>query len=93
MTLPTYNTNQWRIQGRGLGPPLYLDQIEARKAEKYFFGRPPLLSQGLDDHPSPPHPTPLIWRFASATANEVQQNLSTTTTTSITKIRNKMSEF
>ena len=44
MTLPTYNTNQWRIQGRGprgLGPPLYLDQIEARKAEKYFFGRPP----------------------------------------------------
>ena len=89
MTLPTYNTNQWRIQGRGLGLPLYLDQIEA---EKYFFGRPrPLLPQGLDDHP--PHPTPLIWRFASATANEVQQNLSTTTTTTITKIRNKMIEF
>ena len=58
MTLPTYNTNQWRIQGRGLGPPLYLDQIEARKAEKYFFGRPPVLSQGLDDRP--PLPTPLI---------------------------------
>ena len=89
MTLPTYNTNQWRIQGRGprgLGPPLYLDQIEARKAEKYFFGRPPVLSQGLDDRP--PLPTPLIWRFASATANEVQQNLGTTT-----KIRNKMIEF
>ena len=43
MTLPTYNTNQWRIQGRGLGPPLYLDQIEA---EKYFFGRPPPLTSG-----------------------------------------------
>ena len=58
MTLLTYNTNQWRIQGRGLGPPLYLDQIEARKAEKYFFGRPPpLLSQGLDDHTPPPHPS------------------------------------
>ena len=62
MTLPTYNTNQWRIQGRGprgLGTPLYLDQIEARKAEKYFFGFSPLLSQGLDDHPPPPTP-PLL---------------------------------
>ena len=72
MTLPTYNTNQWRIQGRGprgLGSPLYLDQIEARKAEKYFFGRspsylrvwmtapppPPLLSEGL-------HP-PLLMKY------------------------------
>ena len=93
MTLPTYNTNQWRIQGRGLGPPLYLDQIEARKAEKYFFGRPPpsYLRVWMT---TPPHPTPLIWKFASATANEVQQNLSTTTTTTtITKIRNKMIEF
>ena len=73
MTLPTYNTNQWRIQGRGprgLGPPLYLDQTEARKAEKYFFGRPPpLLSQGLDDHPPTPpllseglHP-PLLMKY------------------------------
>ena len=67
MTLPTYNTDQWRIQGRDLGPPLYLDQIEA---EKYFFGRPlpsylrvwmttpppqPLLSEGL-------HP-PLLMKY------------------------------
>ena len=67
MTLPTYNTNQWRIQGRGLGLPLYLDQIEA---EKYFFGRPrPLLPQGLDDHPPTPpllseglHP-PLLMKY------------------------------
>ena len=31
---------QWRIQGR---PPLFLDQTEARRAEKRFFGdrRPP----------------------------------------------------
>ena len=89
MTLPTYNTDQWRIQGRDLGPPLYLDQIEA---EKYFFGRP--LPSYLRVWMTTPPPTPLIWRFASATANEVQQNLSTTTTTTtITKLRNKMIEF
>ena len=32
---------QWRIQGRapgGLPPPLFLDQTEARRAEKCFFG-------------------------------------------------------
>ena len=91
MTLPTYNTDQWRIQGRDLGPPLYLDQIEA---EKYFFGRP-LPSYLRVWMTTPPPPTPLIWKFASATANEVQQNLSTTTTTTttITKLRNKMIEF
>ena len=36
-----YFTLQWRIQGRGLGaqvPPLFLDQTEARRAEKNFFG-------------------------------------------------------
>ena len=50
---------QWRIQVTG--PPLFLDQTEARRAEKFFFGdRPPLppyvsvwmtvppLSQGMD---------------------------------------------
>ena len=51
---------QWRIQGRGPGgppPQLFFDQNEARKAEKIFFGnRAPLLSQGLDDRPSPPPP-------------------------------------
>ena len=51
---------QWRVQGRGrghLGLPLFLDQAEARRAEKIFLGdRPPSLSEGLDDpqHPPPP---------------------------------------
>ena len=36
---------QWRIQGRGRGPrplppPLILDQMEARRAEKNCFWRP-----------------------------------------------------
>ena len=59
MTLPTYNTNQWRIQGRGprgLGPPLYLDQIEAQKAEKYFLAAPPSYLRVWMT--TPPHPTP-----------------------------------
>ena len=51
---------QWRIQGRGL-VPIFLDQTEARRAEKSFFGErappwylwvwmttPPSLSKGLD---------------------------------------------
>ena len=65
MTLPTYNTNQWRNQGRdprGLGPPLYLDLIEARKAEKYFLDPPPsYLRVWMPPPPPPPPPqTPLI---------------------------------
>ena len=44
--------------GEGAGgpaPPLYLDQTEARRAEKKIFetSRPPPLSQCLDDHPPP----------------------------------------
>ena len=43
---------QWRIQGRGPGSPLFIGQIEKRRAEKNFFAPPPplphLLSQGLD---------------------------------------------
>ena len=59
-----FEQNHWRIQGRGRGtcpppqpPPLFLDQTEARRAEKKLFG----------DHP-PPYlrvwmtPLPLIWR-------------------------------
>ena len=52
------NKAQWRIQGRGQGDlppptPLFLDQTEARGAEKKFFWRPSPLSQGLDDPPPP----------------------------------------
>jgi len=49
------------IQGRGPGgpgPPLFLDQTEARRAEKFFWRPPPSLSQGLDDRASPPS---FIW--------------------------------
>ena len=38
------------------GPPLlfsFLDQTEARRAEKNFFGNRPPLSQGLDDRAPP----------------------------------------
>ena len=55
---------QWRIQGRdggGADSPLFLDQIEDRRANKIFFETaPPPLSQGVDD-------SPLIWRSLSAT--------------------------
>ena len=38
---------QWWIQGRGPPPPLLLDQTEAQKAKKNFFGdRPPPLISG-----------------------------------------------
>ena len=42
---------QWQIQGRGPGgpgSPLFLDQSEARRAEKFFLENPHPLSQGLD---------------------------------------------
>ena len=40
--------------GGGPGTPLFLDQTEARTAEKNFWRRrPPLLSQDLDDRPLP----------------------------------------
>ena len=48
---------------RGLGPPLFLDENEARRADNSFFEAGPPLSQGLDDRPPPP----LIWRSGSAT--------------------------
>ena len=41
----------------GAGPPLFLDQNEARRAEKNFFEAcPHPLSPGLDDRPTPPPP-------------------------------------
>ena len=37
-----------------LGPPLFLDQTQARRAEKNLFeDRPPPLFQGLDDRAPP----------------------------------------
>ena len=42
---------QWRIQGSGPPPPLFLNQTGAQRAEKNFFG----------DHPPPPH-LPLVSR-------------------------------
>ena len=47
---------QWRIQARG--PLLFLDQTEARRAEKFFWRPPPVLSKGLDDRP---HPYLKVW--------------------------------
>ena len=45
------------------GPPLFLDQTEALRAEKKFFGDRPLhLSQDLDDRPHPPPPPPAYLR-------------------------------
>ena len=45
-------TKQWRIQGRGPGgpdPPLFLDQNEARRPEKWLPpSPPPSLCEGLD---------------------------------------------
>ena len=44
----------------GLGPPLFLDQTEARMAEEIFLGDlPPHFSKGLDD-PHPPTPPPQL---------------------------------
>ena len=57
----------FREGARGdLGLPLFLDQAEARRAEKIFLGdRPPSLSEGLDD---PPPPSPTIPRSGSGTS-------------------------
>ena len=53
-------------RGEGGAPPLCLEQIQARRAEKNFFKRPPLppsLSKGMDDRVRP-----LISRTVSGTA-------------------------
>ena len=60
---------QWQIQGRGLplSPPLVLDQTEARRPEKIFFGDCPHPLFLRSCWPPPPHPAPLIWRSGSTT--------------------------
>ena len=41
---------------RGLCPPLFLDQTEARRAQKKFFGdQASPFSKGVDDPPPHPH--------------------------------------
>ena len=60
---------QWRIQGRGPGPLLFLDLNEARKAEKKFFLRlpPPAYLRVLITAPPPPTPYLKVWiRHCSA---------------------------
>ena len=44
-----FETEQWRIQGRGR-PLLFVDQTEAQRAEKQFF----------ETAPPPPPPTPYL---------------------------------
>ena len=43
----------------GPASPLFLDQIETRKAKKHFFETARPLSKVLDNRPPPPHPHPL----------------------------------
>ena len=45
--------NQCSLTRFQTAPPLFLDQTEARRAEKNFFETAPPLSQGLDDRPPP----------------------------------------
>ena len=44
----------------GPGPPFFLDQTEARRAEKKIFKTAFPLSQGLDDCHPPPPPLPSL---------------------------------
>ena len=60
-TSPGYKS----VADPGEGPPLFLFQTEAWRAEKFFETAPPP-SQGLDDPPPP-----LIWRSGSAAAIEL----------------------
>ena len=47
-------SRKWQIQGRGPSPPLFLDQTEARRAEKIFWRPLPF--------PPPPPPSYLkVW--------------------------------
>ena len=63
-----------RGEAQGARPPLppsfFLDQAEARRAEKIFFWDRAPLSPALDDRPHPP-PPPLIWRSGSANGHDI----------------------
>ena len=53
---------------RGGTPVLFLDQTEARRAEKNLWRPPPpLLSQGLDQRAPPPSRYLKVWIGRSAT--------------------------
>ena len=57
--------------GPGLSP-LFLDQTEAQRAEKLFFGDwPPRLSKGLDKSPLTPTPTTSISGSGFGTAKNM----------------------
>ena len=65
---PSLSSIQWRIQVRdpgGAGHPLFLDQTEAPKGRKIFFGDwlPPTPSKGLEDL----EPPSIISRSGSGT--------------------------
>ena len=69
LTSPSTCILQWRIQGRGPGgaaPLLFLDQTEAQRAGKNFFGDELPLISGSKWPAPPPPPPPLIWRSGSA---------------------------
>ena len=54
-------------------PPLFFDQIEARRAENFFFFEAtPSLSQGLHDRPVPPPPVPRYLKFWIRHCNAVK---------------------
>ena len=67
----TSYTKQWRIHRGTRTPSLFLDQIEARRAEKIFLEKPPPPHFNAGSGwPAPPHPLPFSWRSWSATAKE-----------------------
>ena len=76
-TLDTQWLNSGRSRGGTWGPPLFLNQTEAWRAEKIFLEAP--LSKGLDD--TPPPPTPFILRSGFDTAEGIGINYNIPTIT------------
>ena len=63
---------QWRIQARGpggAGPPLFLNQTKARRAQKMFLETAPPFSKGMDARA----PSPLISESGSGTDLGLEQ--------------------